>query len=323
MTEAVKDLDYYAANPDEMPTGEAELAALMARMAGEPAAETQTEQAEAESAEEGDEAESAEKDQEESKQESEQKAEQDKESEQETEAPIASADGKHAIPYAVLRTEREKRKAAEQAMQQLQDRIAKLESGIQSGEAAGEPDTELETLAGDFPAVAKLMAQTKKLEDRLQDIAGRVERDEQSRQEAEAAQVRAAVDSNPVLLHWEHNDPERWAAAVEADSKLQNSPAHRHLTMAQRFEKAVAVVNAFYGDDATAPKAAPIETKNPAKAAAKSEPARPRTLSDIPGGAIPATDPLEEYNAMSVADLSARMTGMSPDQIASLLNRLG
>lgn len=136
------------------------------------------------------------------------------------------------------------------------------------------------------------------------------------------SEVRQAVDANPTLLHWEHNDPDRWAAAIEADTKLQASPAHRGLTLEARLAKAVEIVDAFYGPDTTAPRA-PTKPQNslPKKAAAAKD--APRTLSDIPGGAVPASDLVEEFAQMSADRLGAQMANMTPDQISALLNRLG
>lgn len=136
------------------------------------------------------------------------------------------------------------------------------------------------------------------------------------------AEVRQAVDANPTLLHWEHNDPDRWAAAIEADTKLQASPAHRGLTLEQRLAKAVEIVDAFYGPDSAAPRAQAKPQNSPPKKAAAAKEA-PRTLSDIPGGAVPASDPVEEFAQMSADRLGAQMANMTTDQISALLNRLG
>jgi hypothetical protein len=317
MTNAPKDLDYYAANPDEMPTDPDKLAELMAQMEGGPAPE----QAESDAAA-GVEEEQAE----EAQGEEQNQGEAQQQEQQEVEAPIASKDGKHTIPYDVLRTEREKRRAAEQAMQELQARIeAMQQSGKPQDQAEGETsDDDLAQMAEDFPAIAKLLAHTRKLEQQLQSVAKRIEDEDRQRQEAAQAEVRAAVDANPTLLHWEHNDPERWAAAIEADSKLMASPAHRGLTLEQRLAKAVEIVDAFYGPDTTAPRVAPAQPQEkPAKPTAAVASARPRTLSDIPGGVVPAADPMEEFAQMSVDKLGAKMADMSPDQINALLSRLG
>ena len=308
MTDALKDLDYYAANPDELPTDPDQIAALMAQMDGTPAPE----QAENDATAGVEVIEGKEEKPEEAPQ------------QVEDEAPIASKDGKHTIPYDVLKSERERRKAAEQAMQELQARIdAMQQTGKPQEVADGEASTDdLDSMAEDFPAVAKLLAHTRKLEQQLQTVAQRMEQEDRQRKEATMAEVRQAVDANPTLLHWEHNDPDRWAAAIEADTKLQASPAHRGLTLEQRLAKAVEIVDAFYGPDTAAPRAQAKPQNSPPKKAAAAKEA-PRTLSDIPGGAVPASDPVEEFAQMSADRLGAQMANMTPDQISALLNRLG
>lgn len=309
MTDALKDLDYYAANPDEMPTDPDQIAALMAQMDGTPAPEQAENDATAGvEATEGEQEETEEAPQ-----------------QVEDEAPIASKDGKHTIPYDVLKSERERRKAAEQAMQELQARIeAMQQTGKPQEVAEGEASTDdLDSMAEDFPAVAKLLAHTRKLEQQLQTVAQRMEQEDRQRQEATMAEVRQAVDANPTLLHWEHNDPDRWAAAIEADTKLQASPAHRGLTLEQRLAKAVEIVDAFYGPDTAAPRAQAKPQEKPAKRVAAEAKSAPRTLSDIPGGAVPASDPMEEFAQMSADRLGSQMQNMTPDQITALLARLG
>jgi vacuolar-type H+-ATPase subunit I/STV1 len=309
MTDALKDLDYYAANPDEMPTDPDQIAALMAQMEGNPAPE----QAENDATAGVEEAKGEDEKTEEAPQ------------QVDEEAPIASKDGKHTIPYDVLKSERERRKAAEQAMQELQARIeAMQQTGKPQEQAQGEasPD-ELDQMAEDFPAVAKLLEHTRKLEQQLQSVSQRIEQEDRQRQEASMSEVRAAVDANPTLLHWEHNDPDRWAAAIEADTKLQASPAHRGLTLEQRLAKAVEIVDAFYGPDQAAPRAQAQPQEKPAKKAAAAAKSAPRTLSDILGGAVPPSDPVEEFAQMSADRLGAQMANMTPDQITALLARLG
>ena len=86
MTDALKDLDYYAANPDEMPTDPDQIAALMAQMDGTPAPEQAENDATAGvEATEGEQEETEEAPQ-----------------QVEDEAPIASKDG--TIPYDVLKS---------------------------------------------------------------------------------------------------------------------------------------------------------------------------------------------------------------------------
>lgn len=315
-----KDLDYYAANPDELPSDPDAIEALMAQLAGEAPQAEQSEPSATDGASEAEEADTAGEPQGEARQEEADEAGQDEQ------APVLSRDGKHAIPYSVLQTEREKRRAAEQAMKALEQRLAAAEAGTQQQGEAKDSAANLDAMAEDFPAVKALLEHTRKLESKLSQVTQRIEQDDAIRADQEAARVRAAVDANPVLLHWEHNDPERWQAAVEADQRLQDSPAHRQLTLEQRLERAVQIVDAFYGPDASAPTPPPQPAARPAKPAAAQhpdKPFKPRTLSDIPGGAVPAADPMEEFATLSVEKLGAQMAGMTPDQINALLARLG
>lgn len=320
----LKYLDYYAANPDELPSDPDTIEALMARLAGEAPHAEQSEPSATDGAGEAEAGESPEADDPQGEAKQEEAGETDEGEQQE--ASVLSRDGKHAIPYSVLQTEREKRRAAEQAMKALEQRLASAEAGTQQQGEAKDAAANLDAMAEDFPAVKALLEHTRKLESKLSQVTQRIEQDDATRADQETARVRAAVDANPVLLHWEHNDPDRWQAAVEADQRLQNSPAHQGLTLEQRLERAVQIVDAFYGPDAGAPKPPPPPSARPAKPAAAQQPDKPfkpRTLSDIPGGAVPAADPLEEFATLSVEKLGAQMAGMSPDQINALLARLG
>ncbi len=328
MTDGRKDLAFYEANPEQLPTDPQEIEALMAQLesggAGGQAGENSTERAVqgangGAGEEEGEGFGNARADA----------------SGLELEAPVASKDGRHTIPYNVLATEREKRRAAEQAMRALQDQLSVAQADQGGGAGFGDgfgnefgdvAVDELALFAEDFPAVKGILDRTRRIEAQLDSVRQQVAQEDERRQLDEMALVRAAVDANPVLLYWEHHDPDRWQAAVEADQRLQFSPAHRGLTLEERLAKAVEVVDAFYGpDDAVAR----LRQETAARPVARRQverqvgAGRPRTLSDIPGGAVPGTDPLEEFTSLSAEQLGARMAGMNPDQIDALLARLG
>lgn len=327
MTDELKDLSFYEANPDQLPNDPEQIAALLAQLEGEyPAAGESTEQSEFSAIDGADDG-ASEADRAQTKGAS--PSQQDHgEPQVEEEAPIASKDGKHTIPYSVLASEREKRRAAEQAARELQERIAAAESGRSASDSTEQSDDELEEMAKEFPLVGRLLEHTRKLESRLNDVAKHLEAEDAARNQIEVDRVRAAVDANPVLLHWEQNDPERWAAAIEADQRLQSSPAHQRLSLEDRLQKAVEAVELFMGPDQSAPAHSNPQirtTQKPAASLAARKPiaATPRTLSDIPGGAVPSTDPLEEFASISAAELGARMAGMDVEKIEALLNRFG
>jgi len=124
----------------------------------------------------------------------EQQAEQgqtDQSNEAEEAAGIATKDGKHVIPYSVLKSERERATRAEQLAQEMKERVEALEAMVKSGNqgakdgesartdqqtpAADQLSKEdLESLKEDFPTVYKAvmasMAKAQALEAKLQPV---------------------------------------------------------------------------------------------------------------------------------------------------------
>lgn len=337
--DTVKDFDYYLNNPGEVPTDPAMIDALLGLSEEADAEGEQEIEAAAEDTEQADESAATGADD---------KGEQADPVEQE--APISSKDGKHTIPYSALTTEREQRKAAERVAQELQQRITALEERLANPAPATQPevpeadlasDEEMAQLVQDFPAVGKILDYTKKLETQVKQFEGRfkgIEEAEAQRQEEAIQTARSKVETIlpkfPELAFWRDSDPERWAAAMEADDRLLSLPGNQKLTMEERFAKAVAVVDAFFGPsevpqeylDAAGVRPPPKEKAPAAKdipKPARTKPAPAPTLSDLSGGTNVAADPLEEIASLSTSQLGARMGSMRPDQITSLLSRLG
>jgi hypothetical protein len=332
MTDQVKDLEYYQNNPGELPEDPEAIAALLG---GEPDDEGNKDEPAAQSDKQV-EPEAATGQEDEAKGDA---------GDKEEPAPISSKDGKHTIPYAVLTSERDKRRAAETAMQELQQRVADLEAGLASGSPGTTPQsTEVEALLSpeslaqiteDFPALNPLLDYVKSLETQHKALTSRfkeVEAAEIERQEAESlrqrSEVRAEVDANPHLRYWENQDPERWAAAMEADKQLRGLPINADLSLKDRFSKVVGVVEAIYGKSELPPEYQSQEKQQDLAAKVKDAvdgagSIKPKTLSDMPGGVQPKTDPLENMLEQSPAALGAQLANMTPAQISALLAKAG
>lgn len=313
-----KTIEHYLANPEDMPTDLAEIEAILGQEEGGAEADTEVKEdvIEASSSPTEEVADGLEE-----------------------VAPIASKDGKHTIPYAVLATEREKRVAAERMQIDLEQRLREIETKMASGQSVKAEqqevadllsDDDTKALLEDFPSLAPMVAYTKQLEQQVKGFQTRFEQVEQiemQRMQVQAAQaqsdVRQAIDANPVLSFWESKDAERWSAAVEADKQLKMMPINQKLTMQERFEKVVSVVEAIYGATELPPEFAPAQKAPPKAGKVEVAPLKPRTLGEIPGGAAPKTDDLESFLDQSSVALGAKLNSMTPDQINSLLSRLG
>ena len=332
MTGTTKDLDYYAANPDEMPTDEATLDALLNGEAL-PNSDTKQDETGAPSGakEEGEGAGKGE----------------NQEDLDDDEAPVLTKDGKHALPYSVLKSERERRQAAEPIHQDMSARLEALEEQAAAGtQAAGTqaPDTEdaivsdedLAALREDFPAFANVLDSLKgkigQLEGRLSKVAEREAEAERQAAEESAAQVRDTVQANivgnPVLSFWQAEKPKMFAVAIAYDNEIKADPRYQELSMAQRFEKVVELVENDYGKTilpAGYGKGDAKESDDKALAAKAKEALEkagkftPPTPPDLPAGMPPAERDPDKIERMSVGDLAAQMDKMTPQQIADLL----
>lgn len=317
-----KGLDYYLSNPDEMPEDIESLATSLSE------AKETTEPEKEEAVVEGVAADA------------EVKPEAVEEVKEVEEAPlIETKSGKPAIPYAVLVSERGRRQAAEQAVESLRKEVEALSAKVEQGKAAAsEPvDTEVQEdqltkLADEFPemggAIKALMAKTRELETQLAVVAQHEDARKTQEQGRAASEVQEAIDANPVLRYWQAENPEMWSEAARLDDLLKANPANQSLTMSERFGKVVTAIEAIYGkaelpaayQPAKAPDTSIEQVAAKAKAAVeKAGSFKPKTLSDMPGGATPPTSERERVEAMSTAELAGLMATMDPDQIAAYL----
>ena len=322
MAEA-KTLDYYLANPEEMPDDISQLANDMDPKEEAVEDVKETDEASGVEAEKVAEAEAPSKE----------------------EPKLLSKNGKEEIPYQVLVSERERRAQAERAAQELRDQLAAIEAKVAAGsqqqsqvqEPQQEPEIDIAQMSEDFPEIGKAMkfmqAQIEAANQKLQ----QVEQQEQARRarEGDVARnsVQEAIDANPTLRYWQNEDVEMFDRAVEFDLLLQRDPKNAHLSMEQRFDKLVTAMTVVYGapelpegyQSAEAPKTDDMKqlTEKAKEVVKETGSYKPRSLSDIPGGTPPAASEADKLTNMSPGQLAAMMQGMDQDQINSLLAKLG
>ena len=271
---------------------------------------------------------------------------------------VMSKDGKHQIPYTVLQTEREQRKAAEMAAATLQAQVDSLTAQVAGKVApkATEPDntglseTDLDQIAEDFPSTGKaikaLMSQVSSLQAKLDGV--QVSEGNRAQREAATASSTAqeAIDANPTISYWQTQDPEMFGRAIQFDNQIKADPRNAGLSLDQRFAKVVGAVEAVYGQtdlpESFRPKSAPLPASAPAaqataqsgkaamNAAAKAKEVIDRasqaapviaSLSDIPGGEGGPSDEMSAMANLSAHELGNKFMNMDPKKLAELLAR--
>lgn len=267
---------------------------------------------------------------------------------------VATKDGKHVIPYSVLRGERERAAQAEQEARDLRAQLDAVRAqGTQPapiGENNGAPpsagtvpdltalsDSELEKLKEDFPTVyaatVALKAQADKNAQVLQAIEDRNREDVASKQRSAQELVQDAIDATPVLAHLQANDPAGFKAAVEFDATLRSRPEWQGKTYAERFAKVAELVQSVIGPvevpGAKAKAATPTadEVRAAAQAMAANQvqankSAVPTSLSEFPAGNAPASDERQAAEQMSQLQLAEKFGAMTPDQLDAYLEKL-
>lgn len=253
---------------------------------------------------------------------------------------VATKDGKHIIPYTVLKSERERASRAEQIARDLQTQIDAFKNQAQDGKTAKtdgaatiNPDAidasdltedELELMKDEFPTmhkfITKAMSSIQKMSDKLKPV----EQIAQQTQEQQADQLRQtvqdAIDSVPKLAHIQATDPSAFEMAKQFDGQLRQNPLWAEKPLAERFVKVAELVEAALGPinvkSASQPSAEQLRQAAIAKASAAAKSTRsavPTSLSEFPAGQHAAQDEHEAIDALSPTQLAEKFAKMSPD----------
>ena len=287
-------------------------------------------------------------------QEDRQQAKQDQQADGEQGNPsgVATKDGKHVIPYSVLKGERDRASRAEQVAKEMQERIASLEAQAalvsqeaKPGDSARtEPQTpavgdlspeDLEVLQEDFPTVYKAVMASikaaKMIEAKLQPVEESMHRNQADQARTAAEAVQDAIDSVPKLAHIQANDAQAFTMARQFDAMLREQPAWADKTLADRFAKVAEMVEAALGPidmpgaKPNSPSAAELRTAAKAKADAVLRASKgdvPTSLSEFPAGQHAAQDEREEVENLSALQLAEKFSSMTPDQMDAYFRTL-
>jgi hypothetical protein len=266
---------------------------------------------------------------------------------------VATKDGKHIIPFAVLQAEREKATTTAKELATAQARLAELEAAAKAGTPGVKPEPaapaqpkaddlsadDLATLKEDFPTVYKALmatrAQAAALEAQLKPVQETVQQQQATREQTEAEQVQAAIDATPKLAMIKSSNPELFEQAKAFDNVLKGQAAWQGKPYAERFAKVIELVEQTSGEIVipgavkTPPPAVKTQEqlKEEAKAAAAaaataSKTTVPTSLSDFPAGQHAANSEMEAITNMTHAQLAAKFASMTPEQQDAYLNNL-
>ncbi len=265
---------------------------------------------------------------------------------------IATKDGKHVIPYSVLKSERDRASRAEQLAADMRERVAALEAAVQAASQGAKPgesartnaqqpsdddlsSDDLEALKEDFPTVYKAvqaaMAKAAQLEAKLQPV-------EDSMRSAEAEQARSAtetvqdaIDAVPKMAYLQSSNAEAFELAKQFDATLRQQSAWEGRSLTERFAKVAEMVEAALGPidlpGTKTPSPSAVDLKAAAKAKADSAAKAGRTnvptsLSEFPVGQHAAQDEREAAENMTALQLADKFSSMTSDQMDAYFRTL-
>ncbi|HIF5645532.1 TPA: hypothetical protein ACX3DB_002735 [Vibrio parahaemolyticus] len=255
-------------------------------------------------------------------------------------AAVASKDGKHTIPYAVLEKARNQASEASSRMQELEQQLSeattakeKLQLYTKQLEEAGiTPEKLPEELLNDENALNALRDELPETAANL--LTALVKRFQSkattTQQEANDGvnEVTNALNADELteLRTWESSDRDRWDMALVIDNKLKNDPAFQAMPLKERFAEVQRRVKAAFGD----PVQASIDAEKARKQAeqgqqqpqqtAEKQTVVPNSPSSLGGSSLDTTAAANQalLNQDALA-LEQSLANMSPEKVEEFL----
>ncbi len=238
---------------------------------------------------------------------------------------VATKDGKHIIPFAVVEGLRKSNKELKVEMEALRAEMAQKPEGDPEptpmwAKPAAEIKTYVDKIREEYgDAVADQ-------EQRILGMESREAHDKETR-ETEASQhasqqeknVQSAVEATPKLMAWQMDTASPYYGYAQSmHSYLQNNdPDYAQLSTPDQMGLLVGKVEAVHGESPHQIKAAPAPAaKTPPLPKAKD---KPTSISDIPGGAPPETDPIKKLSKMSDSQMMGMLENLNAEESAAFL----
>lgn len=242
---------------------------------------------------------------------------------------VQSKDGTRVLPYGALQAARRDARRAESRAERAEREAAELKQQIEDLKAGKTPGGEELTeekvaeMEADFPEEGRKL---RAAFNRIQELEAKVPKAEASQDDDADNPTQEAIDQVPLLLEWQHGDPEKFVRAQEIDSVLMKSPKWAGKPAVARFEQVARMVadeyDIAYPEPKSSTNAPAAATAKPADPAAQAQRKPPETLSDFKGGSV-ADHGSIDVKRMTAPALLDRMQGMSDDEIDAHLAKYG
>lgn len=258
---------------------------------------------------------------------------------------IATQDGKHVIPYAVLEAARaESRRNAEsqqRASIELEQTKRQLQMLTQQVNQAGLTPAKLPEESQITPEqLAKIRDDFPELSGVFETLVQKIDYLQKANPSAQPAPVEStgnpvtdALKATPELEGWQSADPDRFSLAVHLDEKLQSDPAWKDKPLTERFSEVVRRTKAAYGESVEAPQPPAVaqaaqptteelqKLANDKLAAAKASATVPPSPSDLGSPSTHQPSLLEQAAGADHQQLTAMFENMTEAQIDALLEQ--
>ncbi len=238
-------------------------------------------------------------------------------------AGVATKDGKHVLPYTVLRNARrdasmfrQRAEAAEQQTNQLTAQIEALREGRTLPDDALGDDGMVELLK-DFPQLAGLVAEVKGLREKAATAKPDPAREIDDQLDAQE-ELDAALAQRSLLSRFSQTGGALWARAIEIDKAVMSEPEYAGMSAALRLTETERRLAAELGIALPQPRVDPPTALALDTSGLPS--VQPNTLSDLGGGRAP-TDEMSQLANLSGSALVNRFESMSVDEMDRLLAR--
>lgn len=239
---------------------------------------------------------------------------------------VASKDGTRVLPYAALQAERRNsRQASSRASRAEQERDA-LKQEIEDLKAGkSKPSDELteddvKAMEDDFPEQGRKL---RTAYERSKELEARSPKAAAQEEDFSDDPLQEAIDQIPMLVGWQHADPEKFARAQAIDQSLSGSPKWRDKPVVERFAHVARQVADEYDIPLQEDKPSNNKPSNdPLKVIETASRGKPNTLSDFKGGASPDHGNVN-YEKMSPASMLGKFAQMSDDEMDAHLAKLG